>query len=251
MRCFVLMAQSGRKVYLYRQGYMRTASSPFRHGAFSDTAIHLTNTAVQSNHKAFGQFEEGNQLDWGEFQRCMDETGQGHVRFFDEVYPRLRESVATTARAVQGSLNPTGYSDCFELFGYDYMMDESLRLLLLEVNSNPSLEIHNLGMAETLQQLVDDIFVLTVDKAFKPPPGKSYTTEHNFDLVYDAAKGRPVEAMLKPWPEGGIEVASGSPKGAAAAARRSVAPLHVGKLRAKGVGVQKQAPPKLGRSKRA
>ena len=128
----------------------------------------------------------------------MDESDRGHIKFYTDIYPRLRELVANTVRAVSSSLNPSRYEHCFELFGYDFMLDEDLRLLLLEVNSNPCLEIFNLEMGSTLQQLVDDIFVLTVDKAFPPPSGKSYTKEHNFDLVYDPRKERPLEPM-HPW----------------------------------------------------
>jgi hypothetical protein len=244
MRCFVLLTGSG-KAYLYREGYMRTACSKFKHGAFGDTNIHLTNTAVQSKNSEFGRYEEGNQLDWREFQACMDATGREHVRFFTDIYPRLRNAVAETVRAVAGSLNPTRYEHCFELFGYDFMldeacpplplaspsphpapMDEALRLLLLEVNSNPCLEVFNMAMGEVLQQLVDDIFVLTVDRAFPPPAGKSYSATHNFDLVFDPTTEHDVEPMA-PWHwEEGMEGA-GSPKRSPVMERKSVVPVHV------------------------
>ena len=45
-----------------------------------------------------------------------------------------------TLRAVDGKLNPNGRRQCFEIFGYDFMIDDTLHPWLIEVNTNPCLE---------------------------------------------------------------------------------------------------------------
>lgn len=48
--------------------------------------------------------------------------------------------------------------NCFELFGYDIILDSDCRCWLLEVNSSPSLEKEFILDEVVKQQLVDDIF---------------------------------------------------------------------------------------------
>lgn len=50
--------------------------------------------------------------------------------------------------------------NCFELFGYDIIIDSKLKCWLLEVNSSPSLEKEYLLDELIKQQLIDDIIKL-------------------------------------------------------------------------------------------
>jgi hypothetical protein len=53
-------------------------------------------------------------------------------------------TVHSTALAVRGTLDANNKGRCsFELFGYDFMLDEDLRAWLIEVNTNPYLGVQN------------------------------------------------------------------------------------------------------------
>lgn len=45
--------------------------------------------------------------------------------------------------AAIGGLNPNKRENCFELMGYDFMIDEDFRVWLIEVNTNPYFGVVN------------------------------------------------------------------------------------------------------------
>ena len=56
----------------------------------------------------------------------------------------------------------------FELFGYDFIIDEDLRTWLLEVNTNPYLGIPNDYIKELLPLMIDNMISIVVDSVFPP-----------------------------------------------------------------------------------
>jgi hypothetical protein len=51
----------------------------------------------------------------------------------------MKDLVIDTILAVKDQLNPNHRKNHFELFGYDFMIDEDYRVWLIEVNTNPYL----------------------------------------------------------------------------------------------------------------
>lgn len=56
----------------------------------------------------------------------------------------------------------------FELLGYDFIIDEDLNTVLIEVNTNPCLEESNKLLRHLLPRMVDDLFNITMDPMFYP-----------------------------------------------------------------------------------
>lgn len=73
-----------------------------------------------------------------------------------------------TLTAVRQKLNKNNRRFCFEIFGYDFMVDDLLNTWLIEVNTNPCLEESNKLLKQLLPRMLDDAFKLTVD-AVHPP----------------------------------------------------------------------------------
>lgn len=56
---------------------------------------------------------------------------------------------------------------CFELFGYDFIVDATnLSTWLIEVNTNPCLEESSKLLESYIPRMIDDIFKLTLDQSF-------------------------------------------------------------------------------------
>jgi D-alanine-D-alanine ligase-like ATP-grasp enzyme len=57
----------------------------------------------------------------------------------------------------------------FELFGYDFMLDHDFNLWLIEVNTNPCLELSSPLLKMLLPRMIEDMLQLTVDRVFPKP----------------------------------------------------------------------------------
>lgn len=68
--------------------------------------------------------------------------------------------------SVRKQLNPGKRKNCFELFGFDFLIDEDFRVWLIEVNTNPYLGIPNEFIKGLLPNMIDDLFRLTIDPIF-------------------------------------------------------------------------------------
>lgn len=85
---------------------------------------------------------------------------------------------------------------CFEVFGYDFMVDEvDCKPWLIEVNTNPCLEESSPLLEQLLPRMIDDAFELTLDKMF-PSTKNSYSyvveneenNENMWNLLVDLKK---------------------------------------------------------------
>jgi hypothetical protein len=62
----------------------------------------------------------------------------------------------------------TRRQNIFELFGYDFLIDEDLRTWLIECNNNPYFGIANDYIKRILPKMIDDMLEITVDSVFRP-----------------------------------------------------------------------------------
>ncbi len=57
--------------------------------------------------------------------------------------PRMKDLIIDSILSVKTQLNPNKRKNVFEIFGYDFLIDEDFRIWLIEVNTNPYLGIPN------------------------------------------------------------------------------------------------------------
>ena len=187
IRAFVMVTHN-QELFLFREGYIKTSSTAYdllSNNYFS----HLTNNAIQKNSKKYGEFEEGNIL---RLSYLFEKELAEKKSFFEQMKRLVRVSMRSvfegskifTRQETEGktgslisnfssfqsnskNLNNARY---FEIFGYDFMLDADGHLWIIEVNTNPSIELASQWLKAIIPRMLDDAFKLTLDRIF--PKGR-------------------------------------------------------------------------------
>lgn len=83
-----------------------------------------------------------------------------------DLFPQITRLVTDSIRAVYSKLDPHRLHHSFELFGYDFMIDEHFRVYLIEANTNPCLEVSCPLLSRIIPEVVDNTFRLTIDPIY-------------------------------------------------------------------------------------
>jgi len=68
--------------------------------------------------------------------------------------------------AVRKKLDPHKRKYSFELFGYDFILDEDFNVWLIEVNTNPCIEESSNLLKMLVPRMLEDMLRITVDRTF-------------------------------------------------------------------------------------
>lgn len=85
------------------------------------------------------------------------------------IVPQMKSLIADTIRATCYKLDPKRLMNSFEIFGYDFMIDDEFKLSLIEVNTNPCLETESPLLARIIPELIDNTFKIVLDPIFPSP----------------------------------------------------------------------------------
>ena len=161
----MFMTNRDNEVYIFKEGHLKATSLKYNPDS-NDLFIHLTNYSVQKHNIHFSKIEIGNEIPFYEFQRELDRKKTG-INFLKDIYPKIVRIVRLTGgAAIQGKMNFLNVKNCFEIFGYDFILDENYKPYLLEINTNPGLEISSPLINQLLPRMIDDAFKLTIDDDF-------------------------------------------------------------------------------------
>lgn len=162
-------------VWIYRSGFTRFSASRYSNDAY-DSFVHLTNVAVQKtsadyNPELGGKWELSRLKSYLTFRHGFDATN----KLFGDIQDILLYALFSVSKIIINDVH------CFELYGYDILIDDVLKPWLLEVNASPSMTASTRDDYDLKYKLLND----TLDVV--DMEGRLTGTEEHiggFDLVW-------------------------------------------------------------------
>ena len=87
-----------------------------------------------------------------------------------DIVPKMKKLAQDSMRAVSRKIDPNRKSYSYEIFGYDFMIDEDFNVWVIEVNTNPCFELSCSYLARLIPAMVENALKIAVDPLFPPPP---------------------------------------------------------------------------------
>ena len=182
IRCYAVITSfhGNLQCYSYKEGYLRTSSAEYSVNNVDNKYVHLTNDAVQKYSSNYGKHEAGNKLSYAEFQEYLNKNYEG-VDFYKIVLPQIKDMIRDSVLATYLKLDDERKMHSFEILGYDFLIDSNFKVWLIEVNTNPCLELSSPYLEILIPKMLDQAFALTIDQLY--PNGASGSND--FELVFN------------------------------------------------------------------
>ncbi|CAJ1356566.1 unnamed protein product [Effrenium voratum] len=123
------------KVFLFSECYLRLCNGMYDLGDLQDRERHISNWQVNKHGK---NVVEGAVVSLQDFKAELSELTGCEDYWESELLPQLKHIVIEVLRSAESRLEQRAES--FELLGFDVMVDEAMKMWLLEVNLSPGCE---------------------------------------------------------------------------------------------------------------
>jgi tubulin polyglutamylase TTLL6/13 len=183
LRVYVLLAGCDPlKIYLYEEGLARFATEDYHKPKKSNLKhayMHLTNYAINKLNPKFVFNNSSNDMDVGHKRsmtsvfKSMQEAGVD-IKLVKEKISKAIVKTIITGRPLLAYMyrlsQPMNYSNdmCFQILGFDILIDENAEPYLLEVNHTPSFTADT-PLDKTIKKnlLVDTLVLMNITKENK------------------------------------------------------------------------------------
>lgn len=171
IRAYVL-AVSNIRVYLYRDMLALFALKAYDGADLHDKLAHLTNTCLQTDHAGFEE-DRSVRLFWD----LAEEENAGVTKAeLEHIFEQMQRILADTFDACAGEMTTfQTMPNAFELFGFDFLIDEDRKVYLLEANSVSTAYWYNLNKISHLI-VSSSLLRLSTRILSKPVPGSSMSS---------------------------------------------------------------------------
>ena len=88
------------------------------------------------------------------------------ITIFSKCLPVMKQYTSIAFNSVRRKINRNHRKNSFEIFGFDFILDEEFKVWLIEVNTNPCIEESSPLLSQLLPCMIDDAFKLTLDVIF-------------------------------------------------------------------------------------
>ena len=166
-RIYVLITGlSPLKMYLYTDGLVRFTSEEYSLdlNKLDELYRHLTNVAINTKNKdtykkaVNADTEEGNKWSLQVYKAYCEHHGINFKKIWEQMADISIKSILAVRDLFMKTVKQNGTKDKnhFKLFGYDFLVEEDLKVYLIEVNSRPSLIMGDINDLKLKPQLIAD-----------------------------------------------------------------------------------------------
>jgi len=158
--------------------------------------MHLTNYSINKKNDKFIQNENQENDDFGykwslgAFCKHLEQVGIDMNLLWSRIYDVILKTLLCGENYVQAGIKKTGAhrTNCFELFGFDILIDSDLKPWLLEVNLSPSLATESPLDMSIKSTLLADTFSLIGIKRFDRKKESINKIKHRMKGLYGKGK---------------------------------------------------------------
>ena len=162
LRIYVAMTSvNPLRLYIYQEGLARFAVLPYDSTDLENRYVHLTNYSLNKMHPLY----TSSACKWT-LSAFKSHLFTHHNIDFSPIWAQIKAIVIKTVISIESTVNSAmemyvpHRNNCFELLGFDVMLDERLNVWLLEVNLSPSLRCDEEVDVEVKSRLIADLFTL-------------------------------------------------------------------------------------------
>lgn len=160
MRIYVLVTSyRPLKVWLSSKGFARFCNKKYNMASddLDNMEIHLTNVAIQKQGDDYNA-EHGSKWSIDNLRFYLEQTrGQPATnKCFDDIKNIIYISLKSVQTVMQNDKH------CFEMYGYDILIEDNLKPWLIEVNASPSLSTTTESDRILKMNLLRDVFNVVI-----------------------------------------------------------------------------------------
>ena len=156
LRIYVLLLSARPlRVYWYTDCLLRFATQKYDLDDLENAYSHLTNSSINKNSTSYGVDKEGIRAGckWSLWRFTREHPD--HPLGSPTLWARIKAIVTLTLLSIAADVPDNG--GCFELLGYDVIVDAALKPWLLEVNTSPALGVECDADREVKAPLLSDL----------------------------------------------------------------------------------------------
>ena len=148
-------------VWFYEECYFRFGALEYDAALLENRYIHLTNNSVTKNCKVEEEIE-GNMWSAMEFEDYLKNTVPQEDNLYQEkIKPSMKKIVYSSLLSAQKHMETN--KNAFELFGYDFMIDEQYNVWLIEINCSPAMDYSTKITERLVKMVLEDTAKVLVD----------------------------------------------------------------------------------------
>jgi tubulin polyglutamylase TTLL1 len=147
------------KAYIHEEGFARFCAVRYSHAPadLGNHFMHLTNVAIQKHGDDYDARHGGK---WRLCDLRLWVAGMYGQPAADAMFDRMEQAILLSLRAVQGVMLADPH--CFELYGFDLLIDAALKPWLIEVNASPSLSASTVEDRVMKTRVLHDTFSIVI-----------------------------------------------------------------------------------------